>query len=76
MKIVVIAATAKIALLFLLSQSLAAQAAEVNLFAAAEFRAVMNEIAPAFERATGHKVVIIFDAVGPLRRRIESGREL
>ena len=33
----------------------------------------MTELAPAFERATGHKVVATFDSAGGLERRIKAG---
>ena len=73
MKIGALAAAAKIAFLFLLAQSLAAQAAEVKFFAGGGFRSVMNELAPVFERTTGHKVVATFDSAGGLERRIKAG---
>jgi accessory colonization factor AcfC len=49
MKIGSRAATAKLAFLFLLVQAVAAEAADVNLFAGGGFRAVIIELAPAFE---------------------------
>jgi molybdate transport system substrate-binding protein len=73
MKTVAFAVTAKVAFVFLLAQSLAAQAAEVKLLSAAGFRGVMNELAPQFERATSHKVVATFDSTGALRRQISGG---
>ncbi len=73
MKIGTLAATAKVAFLFLLAQGLAAQAAEVKVFSGGGFRSVMTELAPAFERATGHKVVATFDSNGELERRIKAG---
>jgi molybdate transport system substrate-binding protein len=60
-------------LLVLLTSSGAAQAAEIKLFAAAGFRAVVNAIAPEFERMTGHKLVATFEATGPLRRMLNDG---
>jgi molybdate transport system substrate-binding protein len=73
MKIGAFTATAKLAFVFLLAQSLAAQAAEVKLLSAAGFRGVMNELAPQFERTTSHKVVGTFDSTGALRRQIDGG---
>lgn len=73
MKIGTLAAAAKFAFLFLLAQGLAAHAAEVRLFSGGGFRAVMTELAPMFERATGHKVVATFDATGGFERRIAAG---
>lgn len=59
------------ALLF--AQSLAAQAAEIKFFAGGGFRSVMNELAPVFEGATGHKVAATWDSAGGLQRRINAG---
>jgi molybdate transport system substrate-binding protein len=73
MKIGALAATAKLAFVFLLGQSLAAQTADVQFFAGGGFRSVMNELAPAFERTTGHKVVTTFDSAGGLEWRIKAG---
>ena len=60
-------------LLFLFVLSLAAEAAEVKFFAGGGFRSVMTELAPAFERATGHKVVATWDSTGGLQKRINAG---
>ncbi|HEV1999989.1 MAG TPA: molybdate ABC transporter substrate-binding protein [Xanthobacteraceae bacterium] len=73
MKIGALAATAKVAFLFLLAQGLAAEAADVQLFSGGGFRSVVTELAPAFERATGHKVVATFDSTGGFERRIKAG---
>ena len=73
MKISALAATSKVAFMFLLAQSLAGQAAEIKLLSAAGFRGVMTELAPQFERATGHKVVGTYDSTGALRRQISGG---
>ena len=73
MKRSALAATSKVAFLFLLAQNLTAQTAEVKLLSAAGFRGVMTELAPQFERATGHKVVGTYDSTGALRRQISGG---
>ncbi len=73
MKVGMLAATAKVAFLFLLAQSLAAQAAEVKVFSGGGFRSVVTELAPMFERTTGHKVVATFDSNDGLERRIKAG---
>jgi molybdate transport system substrate-binding protein len=48
-------------------------AAEVIVFATGSLRAPFTEIAQAFERASGHRVVMTFGASGLLRDRIGSG---
>jgi molybdate transport system substrate-binding protein len=73
MKIRARAAIAKLAFLFLLAQGLAVEAADVQLFSGGGFRSVMTELAPAFERATGHKLVATFDSTGGFERRIKAG---
>jgi molybdate transport system substrate-binding protein len=67
-----VVAAAKIAFLFLLAQSVA-QAAEVKLLSGAGFRSVMTELAPQFERTTGHKIAATFDSTGALQRQINAG---
>ncbi len=54
-------------------QSVAAQAAEVKVFSGGGFRSVVTELAPMFERATGHKVIAIFDSNDGFERRIKQG---
>jgi molybdate transport system substrate-binding protein len=73
MKIGLLAATAKVAFLFVLAQSLAAQAAEVKVFSGGGFRSVMTEVTPLFERASGHKLAVTYDANDGLERRIKAG---
>ena len=73
MTISALAATAKATFLLLLAQSLAAQAAEVKVFSGGGVRSVMTELAPMFDRTTGHKVVTTFDSNDGLERRIKAG---
>jgi molybdate transport system substrate-binding protein len=58
---------------FLLASGVAAQAADVQLFSGGGFRSTMTELIPAFERATGHKVVATYDSTGAFERRIAAG---
>jgi molybdate transport system substrate-binding protein len=53
--------------------SVGAVAAEVKLIASPGVRAVVNELAPQFEKATGHKVARDFAVIAILQRRIEAG---
>jgi molybdate transport system substrate-binding protein len=50
-----------------------AVAAEIKLIASPGVRAALLELAPQFERATGHKVAMDFDVIAVLKRRIEAG---
>lgn len=50
-----------------------AQAAEVSVAVAGNFTDPMEEIAPAFEAATGHKLKIAYGAVGKFYAQIKNG---
>ena len=50
-----------------------AVAAEIKVIASPGVRAVLRELAPQFESTTGHKVVMDFDVIAVLKRRIEAG---
>lgn len=60
------------ACLFLLSVG-SATAADVKFLCAGAFNSVARDLIPAFERETGHKVVIENDTAGGLARRIAGG---
>lgn len=64
---------AKIGFMILLAQGLAAEAAEVKLIAGAALSAVMGELGPQFERATGHNLVIWYGISGTTKRRMAAG---
>jgi len=51
----------------------AANAAEIKVIASVGVRAVLTDLAPAFERASGHKVSIVYGTAVPLKRQIDSG---
>ena len=50
-----------------------AEAADVKVLSAVGMREVMLDLAPKFERATGHPLAMSFDASGVIVRRIEAG---
>lgn len=56
-----------------LAQAGIADAAEVKVFSTIGVRAVMQELGPQFERATGHTLVLSFDVANALKRRIDAG---
>jgi len=64
-------ATALIGLAALLP--LALHAAEIKVLASNGVKAALEELAPAFERATGNKVVVTFGLAAALKRQIEAG---
>ncbi len=64
---------AKFGFIVLLTQGVAATAAEVKVMSGAGMRGAFGEVVPQFERATGHKLVIHYGAGGALRKQIEAG---
>ena len=53
--------------------STAAQAAEVSVAVAANFTGPMEKIAPAFEKATGHKALVAYGTAGKFYAQIKNG---
>jgi len=62
-----------LALLLILAQSVAANAAEIRVMCSNGLKAVMEELAPQFERATGHKVVVQYGLAAGFKQQIEAG---
>jgi molybdate transport system substrate-binding protein len=50
-----------------------ANAAEVRLLSAAVLKPALKDLAPEFERTTGHTLVITYESAGVVRNRIQSG---
>jgi len=50
-----------------------ASAAEIKVLSAGAFKQVVLTLAPDFEKATGHKLVVDNDTAGGLKKRIEGG---
>lgn len=63
---------AAIALAMILAPA-AAEAAEVTLLISNALKAVMEELAPRFEKTTGHKLAITYGSTNPLKAQIEKG---
>jgi molybdate transport system substrate-binding protein len=66
-------ASASIGFIVLLLTSAAAAGAELTFFSAIGVQEVMEDLAPKFERATGHKVVVTFATLGGVVKRIQAG---
>src|SRR5712692_3548719 len=64
---------AQVGFLMLLAQSVAAEAVEVKVLAPTTVRAVINELGPQFERATGHKLAIKYEVAPAVKRQIDAG---
>ena len=67
------AAIAAVLAALAVTQGVAAEATETRVFSSAAPRGVLREIAPVFERATGHQLVIEYAFAADLKRRIEAG---
>lgn len=53
----------------------AANAAEIRLLSAAAMQPVFEDIAPEFERSSGHKLLIIYATVGGVNEKVFSGAQ-
>jgi molybdate transport system substrate-binding protein len=67
------AAAATVVVVTLTQQGGTAQCAELEVFSSAAPRGIFREIAPDFERTTGHRLVINYEFAADLKRRIEAG---
>ena len=72
MNLRLLAAAAEVGLMILLTHGLAA-AAEIKVLSAVAMRPALDDLAPQFERMTGHKLTISYAVAGELRKRIEGG---
>src|SRR5438552_1065595 len=57
----------------LLAAAVSASAAEIKVISSNALKTVLEELAPAFEKATEHKLVIQWGAAVPLKAEIEKG---
>ena len=72
-KISLAAAAAMLDLVLLMSPTASLKAAELKVLAGGSLTGPLNEIAPQFERASGHKLVIHFDSTPNLIKLATSG---
>jgi len=62
-----------LAVAMMLAWPVAAEAADITVLCSSGFKAVMEELAPQFERATHHKVVVRYGLAAQLKQEIEAG---
>lgn len=62
-----------LAVAMLLTRPVAAQTGDITVLCSSGFKAVMEELAPQFERATHHKVVVRYGLAAKLKQEIEAG---
>jgi molybdate transport system substrate-binding protein len=73
MKICSLVGAANIGFIFLLVAGNAAESAELKVLSATGIQAVMEDLGPKFEHATGHKLAITFANAGTTVKRIQDG---
>ena len=73
MKIRSLVAAANIVFAFLLLIGITVEAAEIKVLSAGGMRAVMKDLGPKFERASGHKLAITFGNLGAIVKRVQGG---
>jgi molybdate transport system substrate-binding protein len=69
----IIAAVVRGVVSVMLAQAAVAHAGEITVLSPNGMRAVVEELAPPFERTTGHKLNLTFGIASALRRQIEAG---
>src|SRR5258708_40069419 len=67
--------TAAVGFVLIIFSFACASAAEIKIICANAFKTVLEELTPAFEKATGHKLVVIWGGAGPLTAPIERGED-
>jgi molybdate transport system substrate-binding protein len=73
MRIASLAAATRMGVAIVALHAVAAQAADIKVFVTSAARDAFNELAPPFERATGHKTNAQFDLPPGFLRRIDAG---
>lgn len=67
------AVTVVVAVLLLLPTRVAAQSGDIRVLCSNGFKAVLDELAPQFERATHHRVIVRYGLAAKLKQEIEAG---
>ena len=62
-----------VAALVVVMSAATGDAAEVTVLSTPTMKGALDDLAPAFTRATGHTLVLTFEGVPVLRRQIEAG---
>ena len=69
----IIAAVVRVVVSVILAQAAVAHAGEIKVLSTLGMRSVVEELAPQFERTTGHKLNLTFGITSALKRQIEAG---
>src|SRR5215211_7391316 len=73
MKMRSVVTASDIGFMCLLMVGFAAEAAELKVLSTDGMRAVMEDLGPKFERATGHTLAIMFASTGAAVKRVQGG---
>src|SRR5438309_8127669 len=73
MQIRALGVAAHVGFMMLLWVSIRAEAAELKVLSAIGIQVVMEDLRPKFERATGHTLVITFNTLGGVVKRVQGG---
>ena len=65
--------TASLTLALVFVQAIEAQAADVRVLCSNGLKAVFEELAPQFERSTGHKIVVTYGLAAGFKQQIDAG---
>ena len=60
---------------FLIAQAGLASAAEIKVFSTIGVKGALEELTPQFEKASGHKLNIIWSTAALLAKRVQSGEQ-
>ena len=61
--------------ILLFGQSVAAYAADIHVLCSLGLKSVMEELAPQFERTSGHKVIVEYGLAAQYKQQIETGKD-
>jgi molybdate transport system substrate-binding protein len=75
MKIHRLLCSATLVALIVIAQSLPAAAADIRVLCSNGLKAVFEELAPQFERASGHKVNVTFGLAAGFKQQIDAGQQ-
>lgn len=53
--------------------AISASAADIVVLSTPTLKTTLDELAPRFEKVSGHSVILKYDSVAALKRRIEAG---
>ena len=71
--IALITATAKLGIAIMITHAAIAGAADIKVLSSNGMHSVLHDVVPEFERASGHRLSIVYDTANAIHNRIKSG---